>query len=171
MTVLDLIKGRYSVRRYTESDVPDADLQYILEAARWSQSAKNLQEWRLVVVKSRETREKLAVAARGQRFVADAPVVIACCAVGTAYVMACGQPAYPIDVSIAMENMALAAHERGLGTCWLGAFYEDQVKSSLKIPDDDIRVVGLLTLGYPAGSPPLMKNRKAVESFVTYESW
>ena len=171
MPVLDLIKGRYSVRRYKEKQVPEDDLQYILNAAHWSQSAKNLQEWRLVIVCDHELREKMAIAAKGQQFVAEAPIVIACCAVGTSYIMTCGQYAYPIDVAIAMENMALAAHERELGTCWLGAFYEDQVKALLNIPVEDVRVVGLLTLGYPASSRPILKKRKSIKSFVSYDKW
>lgn len=170
MTVLEAIKGRYSVRKFKNKPVGDAELGKILEAARFSQSAKNLQEWRLIVVKNEETRLKLQEAAKGQPQVGDAPVVIACCGKGTGYIMTCGQPAYSIDVSIAMENMALEAHELGLGTCWIGAFYEDKVKSILGIPDDDIRVVGMLVIGWPDSVAPA-KNRLPMETIVKYEKW
>jgi len=171
MEILDVIKGRYSVRKYRDEAVSDDELNEILEAARFSQSAKNLQGWRFIVVRNQEKRARLVEAAKGQRFVGQAPVVIACLGVGTEYIMTCGQPAYTIDVAIAMENMALTAHNIGLGTCWLGAFYEDQVKTILEIPEsEDVRVVGMLTLGKAESSSPA-KNRKPLDEIVSYERW
>ena len=170
MRVIDAINGRFSVRSYLTKPVNESDLHTILEAARLSQSAKNLQDWRFIIVRDESMRKMLAIAAKGQQFVAAAPVVIVCCGIGTEYVMTCGQHSYPIDVAIAMENMALVAYELGLGTCWLGAFYEDQVKKYLKIPEDDMRVVGLLTVGYPAVQGRA-KNRKPPEDIIRYEKW
>lgn len=72
-----------------------------------------------------------------QKFVAEAPVVIAACAaVDTDYVMMCGQLAYPIDTAIAADHMTLQAVEEGLGTCWIGAFHEERVKQLLGIPGE-----------------------------------
>jgi nitroreductase len=80
-----------------------------------------MQDGKFIVVRDQATRQKLAHAARDQAFVGQAPVVIAAC--GTSdYVMTCGQPAYAIDVAIAVDHMTLAAHSLGLGTCWIGAF-------------------------------------------------
>ncbi|HUT25169.1 MAG TPA: nitroreductase family protein, partial [Sumerlaeia bacterium] len=81
----------------------------------------------------------------------------------------CGQLTYPIDVSIAVDHMTLQAVEEGLGTCWIGAFYEDKAKAILGIPDD-VRVVALLPLGYPAEEPP-PRPRKALEEIVARERW
>ncbi len=170
MSVLDIIKGRFSVRRYTSDPVNEPELETVLEAARWSQSAKNRQEWRLIVVRDEKTRRALAEAAKNQSFVAQAPVVIACCAEGTEYTMTNGQPSYPIDLAIAMENMALTAWELGLGTCWIGAFHEDRAKEILGVPSDNVRVVGLLTLGCPDGEAP-PKNRLPLDRIVRYERW
>ena len=117
----------------------------------------------------KEKRQKLARAAKDQRFVEEAPVVIACCAETDNHIMSCGQLTYPIDVAIAITNMTLKAVEEGLGTCWVGAFYEDQVKKILGIPDD-IRVVELLPIGYP-GSVPAEKPKKNLEDIVMYERW
>ena len=170
MKVIDAIKSRFSVRNYLPDPVSDNDLDTILEAARFSQSAKNLQDWRFIVVKDENTRQKLSIAAKGQLFVAQAPVVIVCCGINIDYTMTCGQHSYNLDVAIAMENMSLVAHELGLGTCWLGAFYEEQVKKELNIPEEDVRVVGLLTIGCPAveASP---KSRNLPEEIIRYEKW
>ncbi|MHB9029942.1 MAG: nitroreductase family protein, partial [Candidatus Latescibacterota bacterium] len=147
MSVLDVIRTRFSVRRYSAAPIEERELETVLEAARLSPSAKNRQDWRFIVVRNGETRRKLAEAAKGQSFVAEAPVVIVCCGVDIGYIMTCGQPGYAIDVAIAMENMALVAWELGLGACWLGAFWEDRVKTILGIPEENVRVVGMLTLG------------------------
>ena len=83
--------------------------------------------------------------------------------------MTCGQYCYPIDVSIAVDHMSLMAASLGLGSCWIGAFYEDRVKKILGIPED-IRVVVMLTLGYPAESPAA-RPRKKLEEIVAYDAW
>jgi nitroreductase len=170
MNVMEAIEKRYSVRSYLDKEVEKETINSILEAARLAPSASNRQEWRFIVVKDRETRQKLMKAAKGQSFVGQAPVVIACCAETNNHMMTCGQLCYPIDVAIAIEHMALKAVEEELGTCWIGAFYEDQAKEILGVPKD-IRVVELLTLGYPADSCPKVKSRKSINEIVMNEKW
>ncbi|HHI68575.1 MAG TPA: nitroreductase [Planctomycetes bacterium] len=170
MDVYEAIRTRKSVRAYLDKDVPQEVLLRILEAARLAPSAKNLQEWRFVVVRDPRTREKLARAARNQAFVAQAPVVLACCAETDGHVMTCGQACYPIDVAIAIDHITLCAVAEGLGTCWIGAFFEDQVKEILGIPPH-IRVVELLPLGYPQDPSPVPKRRLPLEKIVRWERW
>ena len=122
MDVFTAITNRRSVRAYKDSEVEDEKLQKVLSAARLAPSASNRQEWKFIVVRDRETRKKLARAALGQSFVAQAPVVIVACGTETERVMTCGQSTYTVDVSIACTHMILQAFELGLGTCWLGAF-------------------------------------------------
>ena len=170
MDVYEAIRKRKSVRRYKDKDVEQEKLMRILEAARLAPSASNKQEWRFVVVQDKEKRQKLSEAARGQKFVAEAPVVIACCAETDYHEMTCGQLCYPIDVSIAIDHMTLVAVEEELGTCWIGAFYENKVKDILSIPDD-IRVVELLTLGYPTDDSIKEKSRLPLERIVKWKKW
>ena len=75
-------------------------LTRLLQAARLAPSANNFQEWRFVVVRDREKRVQLAEAACRQSFIAEAPVVLACCAETNRHVMTCGQACYPIDVGL-----------------------------------------------------------------------
>ncbi len=151
MDVFEAINMRRSVRAYADKDVEEEKLLKVLEAGRLAPSAKNRQEWRFIVVKDPETRRKLAKAAYGQRFVEQAPVTIVGCAMYADYIMPCGQYAYTVDVSIALSFMMLEATELGLGTCWLGAFHEDEVKEILNVPEA-MRVVAVMPLGYPAES-------------------
>ncbi|MBI2438209.1 MAG: nitroreductase family protein [Lentisphaerae bacterium] len=169
MALLSQILERYSVRSYQQRPVEKEKLATVLEAARLAPSANNMQEWRFVVVQDAETRKKLGVAANNQRFVGEAPVVIVCCSNLSDYVMRCGQMAYPIDVAIAIEHMALQAVAEGLGSCWVGSFYEDQVKAILGIPEK-ARVVELLTLGYPSDTSRA-KSRLSLNQIVCHERW
>ena len=170
MDVMEAIRKRYSARSYQNRPVETEKVDKILEAARLAPSASNRQEWRFVVVRDKGIRQHLMKAAKNQPFVGEAPVVIACCAKTDNHIMTCGQMCYPIDMAIAIEHMALEATEEGLGTCWVGAFYEDQVKEILGIPQD-IRVVELLALGY-ADKPSLSrKDRLSIEEIVMHERW
>ncbi len=170
MDVMEAIKLRESVRSYQDKPVEEEKIQSILEAARLAPSASNRQEWRYVVVKNKETRQELMKAAGSQAFVGEAPVVIACCADTDNHLMRCGQLSYPIDLAISIDHMTLKAVEEGLGTCWVGAFNEEEVKRILAIPEK-IRVVELLPLGYPAASAPKEKTRKSPGEIVMEEKW
>jgi nitroreductase len=169
MDVFSAIGGRRSVRAFRSADIEEDKLNRILEAARLAPSAKNMQEWKFVVVREAETRKQLAEAANGQTFVGRAPVIIAACGTAPEYVMTCGQHAYSIDVSIACAYMILEAYELGIGSCWLGAFKEPEVKSILNVPEN-IRVVALIPFGYPAGPAPAI-SRKRFEEIVSYEKY
>lgn len=169
MKVKDAIRERRSVRSYKSKGIPEDDLETILEAARLAPSAKNCQSWKFIVVKDEEKREALAHAAVNQTFVSEAPVVIVAVAIEPEYVMRCEVPAYAVDLAIAVDHMTLQAVELGLGTCWIGAFYQDKVKKILQIPDE-YKVVALLPVGYPATSGGF-KNRKSLEEIVNYETF
>ncbi len=170
MDLYEAIRTRKSVRSFLDRPVEDDKLERILEAARLAPSAKNYQEWRFIVVKDFGTRRRLIPAAAGQSFVGEAPVLIVGCAETDEHVMRCGEKCYPIDVAIAMEHIALAAAAEGLGTCWIGAFYQDQVKDILDIPEE-IKVVDLMPLGYPADSSAAEKRRMSLDEMVRYDSW
>ena len=169
MDIIDVIKERRSVRSYADKPVEREKLERLLEAARLAPSASNRQEWRFVVVTDEQRRKALVAAAANQEFVGRAPVVIAACAETDAHVMRCGQQCYPIDVAIAIDHITLQAVAEGMGTCWIGAFHEDPVKEILNIPKD-IRVVELLTVGYPADSAR-PRSRLPFERIVHWETW
>lgn len=84
--------------------------------------------------------------------------------------MTCGQPCYAINLAIAIDHMTLAAVALGLGSCWIGAFYEAEVKKILGIPEN-IRVVEMLALGYPSKEPLISKDRLPLEKVVAFDKW
>jgi nitroreductase len=169
MDVFTAIRQRSSVRAYKSTDVEEDKSKKVLEAARLSPSASNRQDWKFIVVRNKETRKKLAKAAFGQSFIAEAPIVIVACGTDPNAMLACGQPMHTVDVSIALAYMILQAYELGLGTCWIGAFSEDEAKKILSVPEH-VRVVAMTPLGYPNQSPS-QKFRKSLNQIVCYEKY
>jgi nitroreductase len=170
MDVYEAIRTRKSIRAWAERDVEEAALRRVLEAGRLAPSAKNLQEWRFVVVRDPATRAELTEAAKGQRFVGEAPVVLAFVSESqNDYRMTCGQLRYPIDAAILQDHVSLLATAEGLATCWVGAFHADQAKAALGLPDE-AEVVELMPLGHPADTPPA-KERLGIEELVHWEKW
>ncbi len=169
MDVFTAISQRYSVRAYKATDVEEDKLKKILEAARLSPSASNRQDWKFIIVRNKETRKKLVKAAFGQSFIAEAPIVIVACGMEPKAMLACGQPMHTVDVSIAFAYMILQSYELGLGTCWIGAFNEDEAKKILSVPDD-VRVVAMTPLGYP-NQPSSRKFRKSLDQIICFEKY
>lgn len=168
MALLSEITNRYSCRAYQDKPIEQEKLDRIVEAARLAPSARNLQEWRFVFVRDAKLRQKMQVAANNQPFVAQAAVVIAACAESD-YVMRCGQRCGPIDVAIALEHIALQAVAEGLGTCWIGSFFPEQVRQVLGIPEN-VAVIELMALGYPADQAR-SKTREAAGKIACYDRW
>ena len=153
MEVFEAIEKRRSIRKYKPSGISNEYLKKILEAARLAPSAGNRQPWRFVVVRNSDRKKLLAEAAQNQMFLADAGVIIVALADAEA-----SPKWFKQDVMIAMEHMVLASTSLGYGTCWIGAFEEEQVKQLLGVPER-IAVVALLPIGVP-DEKPQRKPRK-----------
>jgi nitroreductase len=160
MSLTDLILSRRSIRRYEAKKISDEDLRSILEAGRQAPSAANRQPIKFVIVTENELKKELSDALFN-RFVKDAPVIVIACADVKSVLT--GKWAV-VDASIAMQNMVIAAWTLGIGSCWIGAFKEENLKTQLKIPDK-WKVVALLTLGYPAEQPKPAKKKSFEEMF------
>ena len=169
MDVIECIRARRSVRSYEDREVEEEKLRQVLEAGRLAPSANNQQNWKFVVVRKSELRRQLVAAANGQSFVGEAPVVIVACATSSDHIMPCGHPSHLVNMAIAIDHMALAARELGLGTCWIGAFDQDAVREILGIPQS-VEVIELLPVGYPA-SWPAARPRKPLGEVVSYDRW
>lgn len=193
----NLIRGRRSIRRYQDREVPDALITQVLEAARWAPSAHNRQPWRFAVIPRGETRHRLVEAmaarwvqdlradgltdeeitrrvARSRRRLLGAPVLIL---VALSMV---DMDTYPDPVrqqseyimavqstALAAQNLMLAAHHLGLGTCWICAplFVPDVVRAYLNLPADWI-AQAFISMGYPAERP--QKERHPLETRVIW---
>jgi nitroreductase len=171
--VLEAIKKRRSVRKYTDEKVSEENVQRLIQAARWAPSAGNSQPLELVVVKNPEIKVKLSYAALNQQFIQKAPVVIIVCADVTRSKRGYGkrgEQLYSIqDTAAAVENILLAAQELGLATCWVGAFNDKEVAKAVKAPKN-IKPVAIVPVGHPAVKP-VAPQKMSVNKIVHYESF
>jgi nitroreductase len=168
MAVLEAIRKRYSCRAYIDKPIEQEKLDQIFEAARLAPSAKNLQDWRFVVVRDKEKKRQVAANTNRPEVFEKAAVIIAACS-GCNDVMKCGQAVGPIDVAIALEHICLQATQLQLATCWIGSFDAEKVRRILEIPQD-VSIIELMALGYPADK---MKkpDREPIEKIVCYDKW
>lgn len=170
MNILEEIVNRRSIRAYKPGEIETDKLARILEAARWAPTARNQQDWKLVLVKNTDIKNKLVdCASLHQQFLKGAPIIIAACALNPSYVMRCGHPAFLIDLAIVLEHVALQAVREGLGTCWIGSFDENEAKKVLRIPPK-ISIVELMSLGYPEETPSA-RPRKPLAELFSWDSW
>jgi nitroreductase len=172
MDFAELVEERHSIRAFEGQEVEREKLGEVLEAARRAPSAGNLQAYKVAVVRAPLLRRRLARAALDQDFVAQAPVVLVFLAdplaSGVKYGRR-GQTLYAIqDASIACAYAQLAACDAGLGSCWVGAFHEDEARAALGL-GQDLRPVALLPLGYPAEVPEITSRRPLAEMVLDTE--
>lgn len=165
MNVMDAIEARWSVRGYLDRPVESEKLHMIMEAGRLAPTASNEQQSKYIAVTNPDVIQALIPACKNIQWVGTAPVILVSCAKNDR-TMVCGQSARVADCTIAMSYMTLEAIEQGLGFCWLGWFYPEQVKEILHIPDE-YTVVALATIGYPSYEGK-RSAKKAAEEVIEY---
>jgi nitroreductase len=168
MGLLEVIQKRYSCRAYEDKSVEQGKLDTIFEAARLAPSACNFQDWRFVAVSEPGAKRKIAETTNKPDAFGKAGVLIVACS-NNSHVMKCGQAVGPIDVSIALEHIALMATELGLATCWIGSFDAEKVREILAIPEG-VAIIEVMALGYPAQKAG-KTTRESAEKIVCYDSW
>lgn len=147
--MLELIKRRRSIRRYTKEEVSEEEVRQLLQAAMAAPSADNLQPWRFVVVRDAELRRKLAKVHPWARMAAEAPLVLV--VLGDQRVSS----HWVEDCSAATQNLLLMASSLGLGAVWVGLSggSERHVRGMVKAPPN-LRALCLVPVGHPAEDKP-----------------
>jgi nitroreductase len=157
ITVAEAIECRRSIRHYEARPVPAELVEKLAAAALRAPTSRNLQSWHFAFTDDSEALTALSKAkASWAEPIGRAPLAVAVC--GNEYVSDC----WIEDASIAAAFMQLAATELGLGTCWIqmrerhddqGRAAEDNVRQILDLPDN-LRVLCVLSIGYPAEDKP-----------------
>jgi nitroreductase len=152
--------------------VPQEIVDKLIDAASFAPSAGNIQPWQFVIARKPAVKKELAQAA-GQTFIEEAPVVIVVCANEKRAEMGYGfrgKTLYCIqDTAAATQNILLTAHSLGLGTCWVGAFNEDEAKKAINAPEE-MRPVAIIPVGY-ANETPLQRRRRPITQIMHHEGF
>ena len=173
MDLLEIIKNRRSIRVFKKQDVPQDIIEKLLEAARWAPSAGNVQPWAFVVVSSQKMKQSLSMAAFGQKDLEEASVVIVVCADEKLAEQSYGVRGKSLfclqDTAAAIQNILLTAYSLGLGSCWIGAFKEDEIRQAIKAPKE-MRPIALIPVGYP-NEAPAARSRRPVSEIMHKETF
>ncbi len=172
--IIEIIKTRRCVREYKEDVVSDEDIQFLIDCARYAPSGFNMQPWSFLVIKNKDLLHKLSesgkksmipilepmkntskkasdflvfLKTKGTNMFYGAPVLVII--LGNTK-----SPMVDFDCSMAAQNMMLAAHSKGIGSCWIGgllpALMDEKLLKELGAPNG-YRAVAPLIFGYPKG--------------------
>jgi len=153
--ILNIIKNRRSVRKFENEEIPKQTIERLKEALIWAPSAGNLQSRKFYFVFNQKIKEKLINAAMNQDFIAEAPLVIVACAdeqIERRYGKHGKEIHMICDVAVSVQNLMLLAYSEELGSVWIGAFDENQVKEILDL-SVNLKPIAIIPVGYPAETP------------------
>ncbi len=169
MDVLEAIYTRRSIRKYTGQPVDDEQMQKILKAGFAAPSANNKQPWHFIIIREKDTLEKIAEKHPYAKMLVQAGCGIIVCGDTekedrTGYLVE--------DCSAAIENMLLAIHGLGLGAVWCGLYPNTErtafISELLGLPGTVIPV-GLIVVGHKAEEKE--PSSRYDESRIHYERW
>lgn len=172
--IIDIIKTRRSVRDYKEDPVSDEDIKFLIDCARYAPSGMNMQPWSFLVIQNKEMIQKLSesgkkaliplaeqivndpkkvtsfltfLKTKGSNLFHNAPLLVII--LGNKKSMTADW-----DCAMAAQNMMLAAHSRGIGSCWIGlalpALMDEKILEELSAPSG-YKAVAPLIFGHPKG--------------------
>ncbi len=166
------LTSRQSIRRFKSESIPESTIEELVRIGISAPSAGNRQPWRIIIVKDVELRRQLATDAFNQNFIAGAPVVFVICAVpeeSAERYQERGRNLYVFQDTAALTlNILHGAHLYGYGACWIGAFKEDAVSKTLKIPSN-MRPVSMIPVGKIDGAVPPIRQRKKPSEVIVRE--
>ena len=182
--MIDIMKNRRTIRKYTEQDIPEELLNELLEVAVRASNTGNMQLYSVVVTRDQSNKEKLAPAHFNQPMITTAPVVLTFCADANRFVKWAEQRkaeagfdnlqtfiASTIDAMLFAQAFCDAAEENGLGICYLGttAYNADKIIEALSLPRLVVPIV-TVTVGYPVMPLPEQVERLPLAAVVHQEA-
>lgn len=169
MEFKEVVKARYSCKKYSDRQVEKAALDAILEAGRLAPTAKNLQEQHVYVLQSPEALAKLD-AVTPCRYGAPTVLVVAFDRNNVFTYPGGKRDSGVEDATIVATHMILAAADEGVDSCWVNFFDPEKLAEGLGLPENE-EVLMVMDLGYAAeGAGPLAnhESRKALSETVSY---
>ena len=165
MNCVEKILTRRSIRKFKNESITDKVLHNILEAGRCSPSATNNQPWHFVIARDQKAKEACSFGGFN-KFTRDAAFVVVGLYKQSEVII---EKLSLMDVTIALQNMVVAAWVQGVGSCWMGAFDENRLRDTLNLPVDS-RIVGAIAFGIPDENP-VQPAKKPLSEIVHFDKW
>ena len=169
MEFKEVIKNRYSCKKYLDRQVEAEKLTAILEAGRLAPTAKNLQEQHVYVVQSEDGLAKVD-SVTPCRYGAPTVLVVAFDKDNVFTYPGDKRDSGVEDATIVATHMILAAADEGINSCWVNYFDPEKLAAALELPDNE-EILMVMDLGYAAegaGPLPNHQSRKALDETVSY---
>lgn len=169
MEFKEVVKNRFSCKKYSARKLEAAKLEAILEAGRLAPTAKNLQEQHVYVVQSEEMLTKID-AVTPCRYGAPTVLVVAFDKNNVFTYPGGKRDSGVEDATIVATHMILAAADEGVDSCWINFFDPDKMAEAIGLPENE-EILMLLDLGYAAegaGPLPNHSSRKPLAETVCY---
>jgi nitroreductase len=168
---LDFIFSRRSIRKYQDKPVPQEMISDLLEAGMAAPSAVAKDPWHFIVIRSRETLDRIAGVLPHAKMLRQATAAFIVC--GDITLANRQMESYLLqDLSAAVENILIAANSLGLGTCWLGIHPREErlawIRQLFALPEQIIPMCGI-AIGWPAEQPEARTRYRAER--VHLEKW
>jgi nitroreductase len=160
MSLLEIIKTRRSTRNFQDKPLNDEDIIKILDAGRLAPTGGNLQRWEFIYVSNPKVLKMVKNCSPGFYGNAMGAIVIGYEESGKEF----GRTSYNkvvgvLDVGHSSENIQLAAHALGLGTCAIASFNEEAIKKVLNTPKD-WKPILVISIGYPEKNPSMPTKKR-----------
>ncbi len=180
MELHDAIMTRRSVRKFTEYNVTDEEIQKLLQAAQWAPSWSNTQCWEFIIIRDKEMMKKMV------ETYSETNPARKCSEAASVLIAVCGKKDLPgykggvkstkfdswfmFDLGIAVQNIALTAHNLGLGTVVVGLFDHDRCAELLDVKAP-YEVVSILPIGQPVEFKKEGPKRREIPDFTHKEKF
>lgn len=167
-----LISDRYSVRQFKQEHLPQAVIDKLLEAGHKAPTGCNYQPQRILVLNTDEAMDKLYKCTKCHF---NAPTaMLVCYNIDESWTRPYDKAlSAPVDAVIVATHMMLAAHDTGVGCCWVMHFDPYAIQETFNIPEN-IKPVALLVMGYPSqDSKPMELHAKfrSMKDVVFYDTF
>jgi len=173
MDIIDCIKSRRSIRKFLPNKIPEPVLLEIFDAANSAPCAGNIQNWRFIITQEEDKIKIIAKSCLDQNWIATAPAVVIVMSNNDVLEREYGKRGVDLysiqNVAMAAENLMLAAWNYGIGSTFVGAFTEANIRKEFRIPDD-IKIHAIIPLGYPAEMPRAF-GKPSLPDTVDIEYW
>jgi nitroreductase len=177
MNLTEGLLTRRSIRKYTDQKIDKETIEEILKAAQHAPTAHNKQPWEFLVIGDKEALAHLRHLQRWTSFAKDAACAIFVCGdINQSFNRHKEDEKWSfvdVDCALATQNLLLAAHDKGIGTCYCGCApmqrVVDSVKKYLNLPEN-IRPFAIVTMGYPAETPKQPEDRYKPEK-IHWDKW